>query len=71
MTTKKCPKCSSRYFQLVDYCATRYIYEIVNGVVYAEGANDGEKSISTTCICRICGHQWHPRNLDNAFKIDY
>ena len=71
MTKKECPKCKSKCFQLVDYYVTGYIYEIVNGVVTAEGTDDGGNHVKSTCLCRNCGYIWHPRNLDNNFIIDY
>lgn len=33
MTEKKCPKCGSNNFQIVDYYVTGYVYEVENGVV--------------------------------------
>ena len=33
MTDKKCPKCGSRCFQIVDYYATGYIYEVDIGAL--------------------------------------
>ena len=70
MTNKKCPKCKSRNFQVVDYYVTGYIYEVENGKVYAEGTDDGGDHKKTDCICRKCGHRWHPRNLGLDFIID-
>ena len=40
MTDKKCPKCGSNNFQIVDYFVTGYIYEVENGVVNGNGADD-------------------------------
>ena len=68
MTDKKCPKCGSRNFQIVDHYDTGYIYEVEDGVVTAEGADDGGMHLRTTCTCRNCDHQWHPRNFD--YTID-
>lgn len=69
MINKNCPKCGSRNFQLVDYCVTAYIYEVNEGRVIADGAgDDGGEHVRTTCVCRECKHQWHPKNLE--FEID-
>ena len=70
MTNKKCPRCKSKKFQLVDYYITGYIYEVEDGVVTGEGQDDGGDHVKTVCLCRNCGHHWHPRNLDNDFVID-
>lgn len=64
MTDKKCPKCGSRTFQITDYWVAGYIYEVEDGVVIPEGQDDGGEHIRTTCFCRVCGHQWHPRKLE-------
>ena len=71
MTEKKCPKCGSQNFQVVDYYVTGYIYEVANGIVTAEGTDDGGNHVRTNCVCRKCGHIWHPKNLDKNFAIDH
>jgi len=71
MTEKKCPKCGSQNFQVVDYYVTGYIYEVANGIVTAEGTDDGGDHVRTNCVCRNCGHNWHPKNLDKNFAIDH
>lgn len=68
MTDKKCPKCGSSNFQIIDYYVCGYIYEVEEGRVIAEGQDDGGDHVRTNCICRNCKHQWHPRNFD--FVID-
>lgn len=68
MTDKKCPKCGSRNYQIVSYDVVGYIYEVEEGRVIAEGQDDGGDHIRTTCVCRECDHQWHPRKFD--FTID-
>lgn len=68
MIDKKCPKCGSKSFQLVDYCKVGYIYSVEDGKVMPDGQDDSSDHISTTCSCNECGHIWHPRNLD--FEID-
>lgn len=68
MTTTVCPKCGSRNFQITDYFVTGYIYEVKGGVVFADGADDGGDHVRTNCVCRDCGHQWHPRNF--VYEID-
>lgn len=70
MTTKKCPKCNQQDFQLIDYYVTGYIYDVVNGYVTANGADDGGRHVKSRCFCRICGHVWSPRHLDSNFRID-
>ncbi len=70
MINKKCPKCGSRNFQLVDYYVAGYIYEVTDGVVEADGQDEGGRHVKTTCVCRQCGHQWHPRLKNNDFSID-
>lgn len=60
-TDKKCPRCGSRSFQIADYCKISYIYECIDGIVEADGQGDSCDHISTTCICRQCGHEWHPK----------
>ena len=37
MTDKKCPKCGSRNFQIVDYYTRPYIYEVEDGKVMLDG----------------------------------
>ena len=68
MTDKKCPKCGSRNFQIVDYYVVGYIYEVEDGKVIAEGQDDGNEHVRTSCVCRECGHEWHPRNFN--YEID-
>ena len=68
MTDKKCPKCGSKNFQITDYWGTGYIYEVEDGVVHGEGSDDGGEHIRTNCVCRECGHEWHPRNFD--YSVD-
>ena len=68
MTNKKCPRCGSKNFQIVDYYVQGFIYEVVDGVVTADGADDGGQHVRTTCFCRDCGHLWHPRKFD--YEID-
>ena len=68
MTDKKCPKCGSRNFQIVDYYVVGYIYEVEDGNVIAEGQDDGGEHIRTSCVCRECRHEWHPRNFN--YEID-
>lgn len=64
MTDKKCPKCGSRNFQIADEYTTAYLYEVCNGVVEADGEdNDFGRHIRTTCTCRECDYQWHPRGF--------
>lgn len=69
MTDKKCPKCGSRDFQISDYFVTGYIYEVLNGVVTAEGADDGGEHVRTICRCYNCNHLWNPRKFD--YTIDH
>lgn len=64
MINKKCPKCGSRYFQIVDYYVVGYIYEVEDGKVIAEGQDDGGKHVRINCYCRECHHEWHPRKCD-------
>ena len=68
MTEKKCPKCGSRSFQITDYYVTGYIYEVVDGFITAEGADDGGQHIKTSCRCRNCDYLWHPRKFE--YNID-
>lgn len=68
MTNKKCPICGSRNFQIVDYYVRGYIYEVENGVVLADGEDEGEEHVRTTCFCRKCDHFWHPKNFE--FSVD-
>ncbi len=67
-TDKKCPKCRSTNFQIVDYEMVANIYEVDNGYVTAEGQDDDGSHIKTSCVCRKCGHIWHPKNFE--FTID-
>lgn len=68
MIEKRCPRCGSKDFQLVDYFVVGYIFEVQDGVVSADGQDDGGERVRTTCVCRNCDHQWHPKNLD--YTID-
>ena len=68
MTYKKCPKCGSSNFQIVDYYVVGYIYEVTDGFVEAEGQDNGDEHVRTICDCRECNHQWHPRNF--GYTID-
>ena len=68
MTDKKCPKCGSHTFQIVDECIQELIYEVEDGIVEAMGAGDGGRHIRTTCTCGDCGYNWHPRKL--IYAID-
>ena len=69
MTDKRCPKCGSRNFQIADEYTTAYLYEVTDGVVEADGMdNDFGRRVKTTCTCRDCDHQWHPRNFN--YTID-
>ncbi len=56
MTSKLCPRCGSRNFQICDCYATTYIYEVEDGVVHAEGIGDSADHVRTTCVCRTCNH---------------
>lgn len=69
MTDKKCPKCGSRNFQIVDHYDTGYIYEVEDGVVLADGADDGGRRLRTICTCRKCNHTWHPKKLEYTIDI--
>ena len=68
MTDKRCPKCGSRTFQIFDCYVQELLYEVENGVVEAFGEGDGGEHIRTECVCRKCGHSWHPRNFN--YTID-
>lgn len=68
MIDKKCPKCGSRYFQIVDYYVVGYIFEVEDGRVIAEGQDDGGEHVRTTCVCHDCGSQWHPKKMN--YEID-
>ena len=63
MTGKKCPKCGSGTFQLVDYCVMELIYDVRDGVVEAMGRGDDGNRLKTTCVCGKCGHTWHPHKI--------
>lgn len=69
MTDLKCPKCKCADLQIVDYVIDGYIYEVVAGVVYGEGIDGGSKHVRTDCVCRECGHTWHPRKI--KYTVDY
>ena len=68
MTDKKCPQCGSRNFQICDEYVQELLYEVEDGIVEAMGAGDGGKHIRTTCVCRNCSYNWHPRKL--IYTID-
>ena len=51
MTDKKCPKCGSRNFQIVDYYTRPYIYEVEDGKVMADGIGEESDHVKTTCVC--------------------
>ena len=68
MIKKKCPKCGSRNFQLVDYYVVGYNYEVISGCVNADGQGEWTEHVKTTCLCRQCDYLWHPRSL--TFTID-
>lgn len=71
MTNKQCPRCKSRYFQVVDYYITGYFFTVEAGYITADGVDDGGAHVKTICHCSKCGYSWHPRQLDNDFVIDY
>lgn len=64
MTDKKCPRCGSRTFQIVEYAVQELIYEVTDGYVEAYGEGDGGDHIKTTCHCKECDHFWHPRKFN-------
>lgn len=68
MTEKKCPKCNSGSFQIVDYYTRPYIYEVVNGHVIADGIGEETERVRTNCVCRKCGYIWSPRKF--IYEID-
>lgn len=71
MTDKKCPLCSSRFFQISDFYAVAYLYEVADGIVTADGLDDSCglcDHVRTVCVCRQCGHVWNPRNF--LYTID-
>lgn len=68
MTDKKCPKCGSKYFQINDFYVVSYIYEVEDGIVIADGQDEGGEQVKTTCVCRDCGHLWHPRKMN--YEVD-
>lgn len=43
---------------------------LVDGHVTGEGTDDGGAHVKTDCYCKQCKHHWHPRNLDEDFRID-
>lgn len=69
MTNKKCPKCGSRNFQIVDEYVQELLYEVEDGIVEAMGEGDGGEHVRTSCTCRNCGYHWHPRNLEYTIDI--
>lgn len=70
MTNKKCPICGSHNFQITDFYVRGYIYEVHDGIVLADGEDDGGERVRTTCVCRDCDHIWHPRNFDYTIDGD-
>lgn len=71
MTDKKCPFCGYRSFQISDYYAVAYLYEVEDGIVTADGMDDAcslSDHVRTVCVCSQCGHEWNPRKFD--FTID-
>lgn len=64
MTDKKCPKCGSRNFQIADYYTRPYIYEVEDGKVIGDGMGEESDHVKTTCVCRECGHEWHPKKFE-------
>lgn len=69
MIDKKCPKCGSKSFQLIDSYVADYIFEVEDGRVIADGMDDvGGEHVRALCVCRECSHQWHPKNL--TYTID-
>lgn len=58
MTSKKCPKCGSRNFQIADEYTTVYLYEVIDGVVEAGGEDKNYgQHIRKTCTCLNCDYQ--------------
>ena len=71
MTNKKCPKCGSRSFRIRTKAVVYYLFRVTDGIVEPDGIDDETgDTLSETCICDCCGHQWHPRNLNKDFEID-
>lgn len=73
-TNKKCPKCGSRNFQIVDYCSTPLLYECEDGVITANGQGDSGELLKRVCICRECETQWTPRGevfTNHEYKPEY
>ena len=69
MTNSRCPKCGGRNFQIADEYTTAYLYEVIDGVVEADGEDkDCGNHVRTTCTCRDCDHIWHPRRF--TYSID-
>lgn len=70
-TKKRCPNCGGNVFQISDFYSVAYLYEVIDGIVFADGMDDAccmSDHVRTVCVCRLCGHIWHPRNFD--FSID-
>lgn len=68
MTEKRCPKCKSKNFQIVDYYTRPYIYEVEDGYVVADGIGEEAYHVRTICVCRECGYEWSPRKFE--YTID-
>ncbi len=60
-TDKKCPKCGSRNFQIVDTCAMDLLYKCKDGIITANGQGERCDQIKRTCFCDECEHEWHPK----------
>ena len=70
MTTKKCPKCGSKNFQITDYYIRGYIFEVEEGTVHANGENEDAEHVRTNCFCRKCHHLWHPKKFNYTIDLD-
>lgn len=58
MTTKKCPKCGSKNFQITDYYIRGYIFEVEEGTVHANGENeDAEQMLVNKISNTIMAHR--------------
>lgn len=68
MTDKRCPKCGSRSFTIIEYSTADYYYEVEDGVVTPDGMGDDCEHVRTDCHCSKCGYWWHPRRFD--YTID-